>query len=73
MNLFSNWFVCVGVVGNQEMFNVKCFHWKTFEQIGIGMAYLRVFLITMHKIDTAVEVYLELFQTYKLELFCENS
>ena len=55
------------------MFHVKCFHWKIFEQIGIGMAYLHVFLITMHEIDTAAEVYLELFQTYMLELFCENS
>ena len=44
-----------------------------FEQIGIGIAYLHVFLITMHETDTAAEVYLELFQTYMLELFCENS
>ena len=35
-----------------------------FEHIGIGMAYLYVFLIRMHKIDTASEVHLELFQTY---------
>ena len=55
------------------MCHVKCFHWKIFEQSGIGMAYLHVFLIIMHKIDTAAEVYLELFQIYMLELFCENS
>ena len=55
------------------MFHVKCFHWKIFGQIGIAMAYPHVSLITMHKTDTAVEVYLELFQTYMLELFCENS
>ena len=29
------------------------------------------FLITMHGIDTAAEVYLELFQRYKLELFAK--
>ena len=59
--------------GIRDMFHVKCFRWKIFEQIGIGMAYLHVFLITMHEIDTAAEVYLELFQTYMLELFCGNS
>ena len=30
-------------------------------------------LITMHEIDTAVEVYLESFQAYMIEFFCENS
>ena len=55
-----------------DMFHVKCFRLKIFEQIGIGMAYLHIFLITMHEINTA-EVYLKLFQTYMLELFCENS
>ena len=44
-----------------------------FEQISIGMAYLHVFLITMREIDTAAEVYLELPQTYMLELFCKNN
>ena len=48
------------------------FHLSVFEQIGIGMAYLHVFLITMHEIDTAAEVYLEPFQTYLIELFCKN-
>ena len=37
------------------------------------MAYCHVFLITMHKTDTAAEVYLELFKTYMLELFHKNS
>ena len=32
-----------------------------------------VFLITMHKIDTAAEVYLGPMQTYMNEIFCENS
>ena len=31
------------------------------------------FLITMHETDTAAEVYLESFQTYMIEIFCENS
>ena len=48
------------------------FHLSVFEQIGIGMPYLHVFLITMHEIDTAAEVYLEPFQTYLIELFCKN-
>ena len=46
---------------------------EIFEQISLGMAYLHVFLITMHEIDTAAEVYLTPFQTYMLELFYENS
>ena len=37
------------------------------------MAYLHVFLITMLEIDTSADVYFELFQTYTLELFCEDS
>ena len=55
------------------MFHVKCFRQKIFEHIGIGLAYLHVFLITMHAIGTAAEAYLELFQTYMLALFYENS
>ena len=35
------------------------------------MAYLHVFLITVYEIDAAAEVYLELFQTYMLELFAK--
>ena len=31
----------------------KCIPWETFEQIGIDMFYLHIFLITMHEIDTA--------------------
>ena len=55
------------------MFHGKCVRWKTSEQIGISMAYLHVFLIAMHEIDTAEKLYLEHFQIYILELFCENS
>ena len=74
--MISNWFVFVRVLGNQRYVSRKCTDWYRFdwfEQVGIGMAYLRVFLITVHEIDTAAEVYLEPFQTYMIELFCENS
>ena len=40
-----------------EMFHVKYTCWKIFEQIGIGMTNLHVFLVTMHEIDTAAEVF----------------
>ena len=71
--MISNWFVFLRVVGNQRYVLSKCIRWKIFEQIGIGMAYLHVFLITIHEIDVPSEVYLEPFQRYMIELFCENS
>ena len=43
--------------------------WKIFEQIVIGVAYLHVFLITMHENDTVAEAYLEFFQTYMMKVF----
>ena len=49
---------------NQGYVSCKCIPSKIFEQIGIGMLYLHVFLITIHDIDTAAEVYLEPFQKY---------
>ena len=49
-------------------FHIKCAPWKIFEQIGIGMSYLHVFLSEMCGIDTAVGAY-----ACMLELFCENS
>ena len=57
------------------MFHVSVFRENLwiFEQIGIGMLYLHIFLIAMHEIDTAAEVYLEPFQTYMIKIFCENS
>ena len=42
------------------------------EHIRIGMLYLHIFLITMHEIDTAAEVYLESFLTYMFELFLQK-
>ena len=55
------WFVFVRDVGSQGYVSRECIHWKIFEQIGIGKAYLHVFLITMREIDTAAEVHLEPF------------
>ena len=50
------------------------FQARVFEQIGIDIIlYLHSFLITMHEIDTAAEVHLEPFQTFMIEIFCENS
>ena len=65
----------VRVVRNQNHGYVsrKCIPWKIFEQIGIDMLYLDIFLITMHEKDTTAEVLLEPFQTYMTEIFCENS
>ena len=45
------------------------FVWLIFT-FSICMAYLHVFLIAMLEIDTAADVYFELFQTCTLELFC---
>ena len=67
--------VClVKVVGNQRYVPRKVYLLKNlFEQIGIDMAYIMFFFITMHEIDTAAEVYLEPFPKYMFELFCKNS
>ena len=54
------------------MFHAECICRKIFEQIGIGMAYLHCFLVTMHETDTAAEMYLELFPTYMFELFLQK-
>ena len=51
------------------MFHAECICWKIFEQIGIGMAYLHVFLTTMQETDTATNMYLEPFPTYMFEPF----
>ena len=39
----------------------------------VTFKYLHVFLIAMHEIASAAEVYLEPFQTYVIEILCENS
>ena len=38
--------------------------WNIFQQAGSGMTYRYVFLITIHEIDKAAQLYLEPFQTY---------
>ena len=53
-------------------FHIKCVRWKILEQIGIGVAYLDVFLIAMRRIDTAAGVSVELKQIC-LSFFCKNS
>ena len=75
MNVFWKKKFFVRVVRNQNQGYVsrKCTPWKNFELIRIGMLYLHILLITMHEIDTAAEVYLEPFQTYMIEIFCEIS
>ena len=42
--------VFVRVVGNQGYVSRECIHWKIFEQIGIGEAYLEFFLMTMREV-----------------------
>ena len=55
------------------MFHVSVFAEKSLNRLVLVWLIFTFFLITMHEIDTAVEVYLEPFQTYMIELFCENS
>ena len=63
MGMFQEYSTNVYMPGG--MFHwVMFIRWNIFEQVGIGMTYLRVFLITMHEIDTAAEVHLQHFQTY---------
>ena len=56
------------------MFHVSAFPESSLNRLVlVAILYLHMFLITMHEIDTAAEVYLEPFQTYMIEIFCENS
>ena len=54
---------------NQGYISGLCIPWSIFEQIGIDMLYLHIFL----NYNTATEVYLEPIQTYMIRIFCENS
>ena len=72
MNVFSNWFVFVRVVGNQRYVSRKVYLLKNLWTDGIGMAYIHVSLIVMHEIDGAAEMYLEPFPTYMFELFLQK-
>ena len=53
--------------------NLTSWEFTRGKDIGIGIAYLHVFLIAVHGIDTAAGVHVEPFQTNMLEFFCENS
>ena len=47
------------------MFHVSAFPERSLNRLVlVAILYLHMFLITMHEIDTAAEVYLEPFQTY---------
>ena len=47
------------------MFHVSAFPERSLNRLVlVAILYLHMFLITMHEIDTAAEVYLETFQTY---------
>ena len=59
------------VAGNQGYVSRKRIHRKIFEQIGIGQAYLHVFLMTMREIDSysCRGVFRALLPFYPLEPF----
>ena len=50
--MYLTWFVYVKVVGNQGHVSLKCIHWKIFEEICIGKAYLHVSLMAMQQAAT---------------------
>ena len=54
------------------MFHVSIFREKSLN-ILVLVCLSSHFLVTMHEIDTAAEVYFELFQTYMIDIFCEIS
>ena len=55
------------------MFHVSVFPEKSLNRLALICFILIFFLITMHEKDTTAEVLLEPFQTYMIEIFCENS
>ena len=59
--MYLIWLVFVRVLENQGYVSCKCIHWRIFEQIGIGKAYLHAFWMTILEIDTATELCLEPF------------
>ena len=56
----------------REMLHGSVFPKKYLNRLVLVCFILTCFLITVHEIDTAAEVYLELFQTYMIEIFCAN-
>ena len=56
------------------MFHLGVFPEKSLNRLMVLVCFIfTCFLITMHEIDTAAELYLETVQTYMIEIFCENS
>ena len=55
------------------MFHVSVFPEKSLNRLVLICFIFIFFLITMHEKDTTAEVLLEPFQTYMIEIFCENS
>ena len=54
------------------MFHGSVFLEKSLNGLVLVCFIFTCFLITMHEIVTATEVYLALFQTYMIEIFCES-
>ena len=55
------------------MFHVCVFAEKPLNRLALVWLISTGFLNTMHETDTTAEVYLELFKTYVIENFWENS
>ena len=55
--MYFIWLVFVRVVGNHWYVSCKYIHWRIFEQIGIGKAYLHAFWMTIREIDTTKELW----------------
>ena len=56
------------------MFYVSVFAETSLNRLVLAwLKCLHVFFITMDEVATAVEIHLEPFQTYMIELLCENS
>ena len=54
------------------MFHGSVFLEKSLNGLVLVCFIFTCFLITMHEIVAATEVYLALFQTYMIEIFCES-
>ena len=55
----------------RDMLHGSVFPKKSLNRLMLVCFIFTCFLITVHEIDTTAEVYLELFQTYMIEIFCE--
>ena len=68
------YFFCVRDCGIKirDLFQVGAFPKRSLNRL-VLVCFIFIFLIKMHEIDTAAEVYLEPFQTYMIEIFSKNS